>query len=237
MEERVELNGLSESKFYIKDKTLIKRSKHLKKELRESFNRQVVAYTLRLDPLIVVRPIQYLEGDHDSFYMDYIYSNDLRKSYINEKHIDKFLTYFSNHRGNKKFGFKELVRSTIENFEESTYKENIKDSLDSCDDIYLDGYTHGDFGAGNLIIKNDDIYIFDFVVPVINTILFDVAVFRATLKLELSESRILLIKKLDELFKDYLPQIEILKKLRAAQFYKESSTDRHKEELDEWFNL
>lgn len=237
MEERIELNGLSESKFYIKDKALIKRSKHFKKELRESFNRQAVAYTLRLDPLIVVRPIEYVEGDYDSFHMDFIYANDLRNSCINDKHIDKFVTYFSNHRGNKKFGFKDLVKKAIENFNESDYKKNIMESLDECDDIYLDGYSHGDFGTGNLIIKNDDIYIFDFVVPVINTILFDVAVFRSTLKLELSKERIKLIEKLDHLFKDYLPQIEILKKLRAAQFYKDSSSDRHKAELDEWFSL
>jgi len=190
------------------------------KQLKESFSNN-------LYPIHTVDIIGYKKEDKQFYFeMPYIYADTLWTSgsdLVSEK--EQIRRSLHNRTRIEVSGFKSVVTDELKRIapmlssRDMIYCHRIKDSLSLCSDKYLHGYAHGDFGFSNMFIYKDKIHMIDFSESFIYSPLMDIA----TLSLSMRNENVF-AKHLDiettvlNDFKFYMPQINILKKVKMLSW-------------------
>ena len=236
MEKGIEFKGLSGCELLLDGNVLIKRSRNSRPDLLYSFKRQMDHYLDGgLSPLKVARPIRYIEGEVDEFHMEYIPSKSLQEVDLNGVVAMKIIKFFERQMVGYSGGFKEKIINVLAGFHDGPYKREILKLLSECSDEMVTGlYCHGDLGLANIIQYGCDAYLIDFTRPLVKTVLTDIACLKGTTHLFPSEAKLEMLDSILETYKRFDKQIEILKKLRAAQFYHPGKSEDGLKALEEW---
>lgn len=238
MEHGVKFKGLSGDSVHLINNSIVKKSRNYKERLRLSFNKQVYAYeSYHFSPFKVCRPLEYREGEADSFFMEFIDGQSLWDKDLNSRDREIIEKYFSKEWEDTGRDFLILVEWIVSRFPCSKMTVELLDHLKLTPSVYPRGLCHGDMGLANIISKDNELYLIDFTDSLINTPLMDAACLVSTLLMSDSKEKKDFGNDILNLLSDYKYQIKTLIKLRALQFYRDKNSEEHNKFLWKLFYL
>ena len=223
-----EFIGLSGCQFRIKNTpTLIKYATGdtiRMRELKEQAHVMSEKYATNcFYPIKIVKPINLLATkDLVEFEMEFV-DNTHNEDLIHEK-IEEYFDAVSKSGDGHYRNFKYWIDPVLQDLPDSSLKAKFMENLEIPDEILL-GECHGEMGFRNFVSSENYVYTFDLRKPFINSPLHDIA----TLKLSANtEKEIKLVEKIIEKFSTYRKQIDIIKKIRVLEFYKDTNREETK---------